>query len=257
VPRYFVHISYLGTHYRGWQKQANTGKCVQDTIEHKMSTVLKRPINIIGCGRTDAGVHAQQFFFHFDDDTGWDYDLSERLNWVPPHDFKFWDIIPVEPKQHARYDAISRTYEFYVQAIEHPFNRHIVTTYPISELDHDIMHVASETLIGTHDFSHLCIAPLRANTTHCTVSESTLTVSPDGKRLTLRISANRFLKSMIRIIMARLIALGEGQISLDQFISPIPNKSLMKFKTMMHPQGLHLVKVVYPYLELPTRTFEI
>jgi tRNA pseudouridine38-40 synthase len=257
LARYFVHITYLGTNYRGWQRQINTGKCVQDTIEASMSLVLKRPVKIIGCGRTDAGVHAQQFYFHFDDELGWDFDLVKRLNFSLPNDIKVWDIVAVQPKSHARYDATMRTYEFYLQTSEHPYNQQIVTPYPIADLNHAMMQKAAESLVGTHDFAHLCIAPLRAKTTICVVNESTLTLTHEGHGLVFRISANRFLKSMIRIIMARLIALGEGRMNYEQFISPLPNTSIIKHKTMMHPQGLHLVKVVYPFLDLPTRSFGV
>ncbi len=254
VMRYFVHIGYLGSQYRGWQRQANAHPSVQGAIEAAMLNMLGTRIGIIGCGRTDAGVHAQQFFFHFDTDIVWSYDFAERINYILPSDITVFDIIPVHEKAHARFDATSRTYEFYVRHDPHPYMAKMVTCYPIAGIDREKMEAACLTLIGKNDFAHLCISPLKANTTICDVTHAKLTWSNDGRNLVLQITANRFLKSMIRIIMARLIAVGEGQISLSQFVELTPNKELMKWKTMMHPQGLHLTRVVYPDIDIEPRS---
>jgi tRNA pseudouridine38-40 synthase len=253
MMRYFVHVSYQGTRYRGWQRQANTYPCVQDIIEAALENMLGSKIGIVGCGRTDAGVHAQQFFFHFDTDIVWAYDFAERINWILPADVRIYDVIPVHEKAHTRYDAISRTYEFYLHTEASPFFSNFIGQYAITTLNIDLMQEACQTLVGSHDFAHLCIAPLKANTTICDVMQAEILMSADHQNLTFRITANRFLKSMIRIIMARLIAVGEGQITIEAFVSRRSNKELMKWKTMMHPQGLHLTKVVYPYIDVKQR----
>ena len=118
--RYFFHIGYNGSNYRGWQRQ-NKAISVQQIFEENLSLVLKHPITCIGCGRTDAEVHANQFFFHIDVTQDWDFDLLLRLNIMLPRDIAVFDIIKVEDNSHAQFDAISRTYNYFIHTYKDPF----------------------------------------------------------------------------------------------------------------------------------------
>jgi tRNA pseudouridine38-40 synthase len=255
--RYFIHIAYQGTRYRGWQRQKNTGMCIQDTIEKAMTKILKRPIGINGCGRTDAGVHAQQYFFHIDLMETFDYDFINRLNLNLPHDIRVFDMRPVDDKAHARFDAFARTYEYHMHEFEHPFFYHWSSQVNISQLNEEKMQESIKTLLGRNDFAHLCISPANNKSNICTVTEASMTIDPILGRLMCVFTANRFLKSMIRLIIARLVAVGEGKIEVNDFVKPIPNISLFNHNTIFYPQGLHLTKVLYPYLDEPTHSWRV
>jgi tRNA pseudouridine38-40 synthase len=118
--RYFFHLGYLGTNYSGWQKHPD-GLSVQQVLEEALSQIFKTPMYITGCGRTDAQVHASQFFFHIDVEREWDYDLLFRLNKLLPDDIAVFDIIPMEGQPHARFDAVERSYDYFIHTYKDPF----------------------------------------------------------------------------------------------------------------------------------------
>ncbi|MDF2432121.1 MAG: tRNA pseudouridine38-40 synthase, partial [Mucilaginibacter sp.] len=118
--RYFFHIGYHGSAYSGWQKHAGI-LSVQDVLETRLSKLLKTTVNIVGCGRTDAGVHASQFFFHADIEREWNSDLFFRLNKILPDDIAIFDIIPMQGAVHARFDAVQRTYDYFIHTYKDPF----------------------------------------------------------------------------------------------------------------------------------------
>ncbi len=251
--RYFFHIAYHGAHYGGWQKQPGMLN-VQGVLETALSRLLKIPVEIIGCGRTDALVHASQFFFHADIDKEWDFDLFFRLNKILPDDIAVFDIIPMQGLPHARFDAIQRSYDYFIHNYKDPFLSGFSSLYPETNLDLDKMKAAVALLPLYTDYRAFCKSPDRVDHTLCYVTSAALFVDATGDRLRFHISANRFLSRMIRIIMGRLLEIGRGEMSVDEFEYYLSKKETPKIIIPAHPQGLYLSKVTYPYLDIPTRT---
>jgi tRNA pseudouridine38-40 synthase len=253
--RYFVHLAYKGTAYRGWQRQAPhpDQKCIQQVIEDSLYKMTKYRLGFMGCGRTDVGVHAMQYFGHFDYKGEWLFDPIERLNRMLPNDIRLYELIPVDRKCHTRYDAIRRTYEYHMHLEENPFLTPISTYYRTGKLDFAKMEAGMNFLATVTDFRHLCLTPDKFENTRCTMFEAVMRVTEDEKRIVFRFTANRYLKSMIRLMIARLVALGEGAINMDEFSDCTKNNQQFAFRTLAFPQGLYLTKVVYPYLERETK----
>ena len=251
--RYFFHIAYHGTRYSGWQKHPGA-RSVQDVLENAMGKLLKKQMAIIGCGRTDALVHASQFFFHTDIEQAWDFDLFFRLNKILPDDIAVFDIIPMQGQPHARFDAIQRTYDYYIHTYKDPFLGGFSSFYPEPGLDLEKMSVAVALLPLYNDYRGLCKAPDRIEHTLCYVSSASLFADTNRDRIRFQITANRFLSKMIRIIVGRLLEIGRGEMSVDEFENCLVNKQPPKVIIPAYPQGLYLSKVTYPYLDVPTRT---
>jgi tRNA pseudouridine38-40 synthase len=251
--RYFFHIAYHGTRYSGWQKHPRILN-VQEVLETAIARVLKKPAAIVGCGRTDAGVHASQFFFHVDIDEEWDFDLFFRLNKILPDDIAVFDIIPMQGRPHARFDAIQRTYDYFIHTYKDPFLGNYSSFYPEHNLDPDKMKAAAALLPCYNDYRGLCKGPDRIEHTLCYVSSAALFTDANGDKLRFHISANRFLSKMIRIIVGRLLEIGRGEMSVDEFEHYLINKETPKVIIPAYPQGLYLSKVTYPYLDIPPRS---
>jgi tRNA pseudouridine38-40 synthase len=251
--RYFFHIGYHGTNYSGWQKHPGVLN-VQEVLETALSGLLKTPIFINGCGRTDAQVHASQFFFHMDVENEWKFDLFFRLNKILPDDIAVFDIIPMDGLPHARFDAIQRTYDYFIHTYKDPFLGSYSSLYLELKLDLDKMKAAVALLPLYNDYRGFCKSPDRNDHTICNVTSATLFVDQTGDRLRFNISANRFLSKMIRIIVGRLLDIGKGKMSIDEFESHLISKETPKVIIPAYPQGLYLSKVTYPYLDLPPRS---
>lgn len=251
--RYFFHISYNGFHYHGWQRQPKVSS-VQEVIEDRLSRVLKMPVQINGCGRTDAGVHASQFFFHMDVEKEWDFDLLFRLNKILPQNIAIFDIIPMEGLPHARFDAIQRTYDYFIHTYNDPFLNQMSALYLEKTLDLDKMKSAVALLPLYNDYRAFCTHPDKYEHTLCHVSSASLFADKNGDKLRFHISSNRFLGKMIRIIMGRLLKIGTGTLSLEEFESYLITKNSPPITPPAHPQGLYLSKVTYPYLDILPRT---
>jgi len=251
--RYFFHIAYHGTRYSGWQKHPGV-LSVQQVLETALSQLLKIPVAIVGCGRTDAQVHASQFFFHADIEKEWDFDLFFRLNKILPDDIAVFDIIPMQGLPHARFDAIQRTYDYFIHTYKDPFLGNFSSSYPETNLSLDKMRAAVALLPQYNDYRGFCKMPDRIDHTICNVSAAGLFVDSNGDKLRFHISANRFLSKMIRIIVGRLLDIGRGDMSVDEFEGYLVNKETPKIITPAYPQGLYLSKVTYPYLDLPARS---
>lgn len=249
--RHFIHLSYQGTKYRGWQRQANE-RSVQATIEDLLSKMLKTKTIIHGCGRTDAGVHASQYFVHANIPENLDYDPVERLNHILPNDIAIYEIIPMEDQYcNAQTDAIARSYEYYLHFDKIPQLKDTSTYFKVSDLDVKAMQAAVKILQNTSDFRSLCKGPDIYKHTRCNIQSVSLRVTHDGRRMLFSITANRFLRAMIRNIVARLIDIGKGDLSLDDFTDVVSNQKEFEFPfhKQAPPTGLYLSKVMYPYLE--------
>jgi len=250
--RFFLHLSYSGFNYRGWQRQSNVIS-VQEIIENRLTSIFKEPVFITGCGRTDAEVNANQYFAHFNREDYWDFDLMFRLNKCLPDDISIHDIIPVDNNHHARYNAKRRSYDYYIHTEKNSFLRKYSTLYTESILDIDKMGEAIEIIKRQKDFRAFCITPESHKSTDCIVYDVKLFTSLDHKKIRFHIECNRFLRGMIRILVGHLFAIGSNKQSLETFESHfISNQTPEKFD-VAHPQGLYLSKVEYPYLSIPTK----
>jgi tRNA pseudouridine38-40 synthase len=251
--RYFIHIGYHGTNYSGWQRHPGVLN-IQEVLEIAISRLLKTPVAIIGCGRTDAQVHASQFFFHIDVKKEWDFDLLFRLNKLLPPDIAIFDIIPMEGLPHARFDAVQRTYDYFIHTYKDPFLSNFSSFYPDKNPDIEKMREAIALLTQYNDFRAFCKSPDRNEHTICNISSAVLFTDKSGDRLRFQISANRFLSKMVRIIIGRLLAIGRGELSVSEFEYYLANKETPSIIIPAYPQGLYLSKVTYPYLDLKPRT---
>jgi len=245
--RYFLHIAYSGTNYSGWQRQPNAPS-VQQTIEESISKILKHKVYVHGCGRTDSGVHASQYFLHFDFHEKIKDTFVRILNLTLPSDISCFEMIPMADKAHAQYDAKIRTYEYHIHLKKIPLLSETSAYYPIEDLNYSLIQEAINILKNTEDFRSLCKTPDIYKHTRCTIHA--LDMDCQNNRIKFTIKANRYLRSMIRLIVARLLEIGEGKLTLDKFGSTLVSLQSFEHPYSMkaHPQGLYLSKIEYDYL---------
>jgi tRNA pseudouridine38-40 synthase len=251
--RYFLHIAYSGTNYRGWQMQTKSVS-VQEIFERTLSQVFKKQIHVVGCGRTDAEVHASQYFLHFENKDTWEFDLVFRLNKMLPKDIAVFDCIPVEADKHARFHAVKRTYDYFLHTVKDPFLRNVSTLYTENKLDALKMAEAVVILVKYNDYGAFCKTPDAHSTTLCKVTKAILFHNENQTRLRFQISSNRFLRGMIRILVGNLLQIGAGKMTLEEFEELLITKNRPKKLEMAHPQGLFLSEVQYPFLNIETKT---
>jgi len=251
--KFFFHIAYKGNRYHGWQFQPNV-VTVQEVIEKALGQILKTKISVMGCGRTDAQVHATQFFFHIEIEKEWDFDLLFRLNKLLPPDVAVYEIFPVAESSHARYGATQRTYDYFIHTYKNPFLSEVSSLYLERDLQLDKMKEVVPLLIGKKDYKAFCKGPTKYKHTICDVSSAHLFKDAKGNRIRFQISANRFLSSMVRTMVGTLLETGRGNFTAEQLEQCILARQLPEFITPAYPQGLYLSKVVYPFLDVPPRT---
>jgi len=216
-----------------------------------LTKVFKEPISVYGCGRTDAQVHASQYFFHADLAGDFDVELMKfRLNRTLPPDIAIFEILPVADNAHARFDAVRRTYDYFLHTGKDPFLNGASALYADRTLDLAKMKAAVDLLPKYDDYYAFCRSPNSFAHTVCRVSSAHLWVDKTGSRLRFQITANRFLTGMIRIIVGRLLEIGTGKMSLDEFEAHLADRHTPRIINSAHPQGLYLSKIVYPYLDL-------
>ena len=245
--RYFVFFSYNGTSYHGWQYQPNASS-VQECMESAFRTLLRQPVTLTAAGRTDTGVHARLMAAHFDLENLLDahelQDLAFRLNGYLPDSISVERIAPVVPTAHARFDAISRTYEYWVTDVKNPFTQHLIT-YTRFHLDYDLMNRAAELLLHTDDFASFCKAHSDNKTNLCTVSEARWMTMEDGT-LVFRITANRFLRNMVRAVVGTLIEVGKGKMDIGDFRQVLLSGKRTEAGESVPAKGLFLEEITYP-----------
>lgn len=244
--RYFFHIAYNGIAYRGWQRQPNV-KSVQEVIETVLERMLKEKIICYGCGRTDAMVHADQYIFHINTSREIDDSFVFIFNKNLPADISCFEICKTEENRHARYDVIERRYDYYIHFASDPFLNPISTLYTKTKLDTDKMLQAVRIIGRASDFETYCLTPEKHNHTRCKIADTRLMTDDTGQRMRFSITADRFLKSMIRLLAGALLEVGAGEMLVDEFAEALLLKKCRKNRTVAHPQGLHLSRVVYPY----------
>lgn len=251
--KYFLHIAYDGCNYSGWQRQPDVAT-VQQTIEEKLKAIFKTFVTVFGCGRTDAGVHASQYVLHINLEEELKFDLKFRLNKHLPKDIRVYDVFPMEPKQHAMYDAVSRTYDYFIHLEEDPVLHQFSSFYEESNLDFEAMKKAVSLLPLHQEYRSFCKQPDVYKHTLCKVSDAQLFVNQEQTRIRLSISSNRFIRGMIRFIVAYVLQVGRKELTVDQFEQLLTNELEFKEKLPAYPNGLFLSRVVYPYLKIPQRS---
>ena len=241
--RYFVTFSYDGTRYHGWQIQPN-GDSVQARLQGALSTLLRQEIGVTGAGRTDAGVHARMMVAHFDYDGALDCtQLTYKLNRLLPYDIAVEKVEPVSEEMHARFSATSRTYHYYIHTTKDPFCRAYSCElhYP---LDFQKMNEAGLLLTGYDDFGAFCKAGADVKTTLCHVTEARW-VQTSPTAWYFRITANRFLRNMVRAVVGTMIDVGRGRLSLVDFCKVIEGKRRTEAGESMPGNALFLEKIEY------------
>ena len=246
VQRYFIYLAYDGTNYHGWQIQPN-GISVQECLVKALSTFLRREIEVVGAGRTDAGVHASLMVAHFDYDGLLDtVSVAEKLNRLLPPDISVYRVCRVKPEAHARFDATARTYKYYVTAIKYPFNRQYRWRI-YSSLDYERMNEAARTLFEYSDFTSFSKLHTDVKTNICHITHAEWTkVTDDEATWVFTIRADRFLRNMVRAIVGTLIEVGRGKLSVEDFRRIIEQQDRCKAGTSAPGQALFLVNVEYP-----------
>lgn len=248
MSKYFLHLAYKGTHYQGWQRQINAIG-IQAIIEDALSRMFKQKVLLHACGRTDAGVHASQFFCHTIIEKEWNFDAVFRINKMLPADIRVYEFIPLEAKANAQLDVIARTYDYHIHTAHNPFLAELSTLYLMDNPALEEMKAAANLLTEYRDFRSFCKQPDLYKTTLCDVSFAELIIDESRTRLHFRITANRFLRAMIRMLVGNLIKIGKREMTLLAFEAKLKNPQLCTQPVFAYPQGLYLSKVVYSYLE--------
>lgn len=241
--RYFFEIAYHGGHYNGWQSQKNA-LGVQEVVEGAMSKILRTPVSITGSGRTDTGVHCEQQFFHADLSAGFEQaTLIQKLNSFLPRDISIKSIQEVRADASARYDAVERTYRYHITRVKNPFLSGLAWHY-FKDVEVENMNRAAAYIVGEHDFE--CFSKVKTDVNHfiCEIRRAGWTERGDD--LIFRISANRFLRGMVRAIVGTLLDVGTGKITYNQFVSIIQSKDRKRAGANVPACGLFLEKVRYP-----------
>ncbi|WP_158962734.1 tRNA pseudouridine(38-40) synthase TruA [Myroides fluvii] len=244
--RYFIEFAYNGTAYHGWQLQPNA-RTVQQTLTEAISTLLRQPIELVGAGRTDAGVHAKQMFAHFDYDLPFDSStLIQKMNSFLPPDIVVYQFHSVTEEAHARFDATYRTYEYHMHLFKDAF-AHPLSYYHHRPLDIALMNQAAQILFEYEDFECFSKTHTDVFTFNCTIYKAEWAFI-DNNQLIFTVSANRFLRNMVRAIVGTLINVGLHKITLDDFRTIIESKDRGQAGFSVPGKGLFLTKVGYPYL---------
>lgn len=243
--RYFIKLAYNGTNYHGWQYQPNATS-VQENLNKALQVILNSEINIMGAGRTDTGVHAKEMYAHFDFETPINIQsLIHKLNSFLPKDIVIYDIIAVHDEAHARFDATKRTYEYHINTFKDAFLED-KSWYYHHDLDIDLMNEASKILFNHIDFQCFSKVNTDVNTFECTIFEAYW--KKENNTIVFTISANRFLRNMVRAIVGTLVNIGLHKISLDDFNEIIKSKNRDKAGFSVPAHGLYLTKIEYDYI---------
>lgn len=244
MNRYFLYLAYNGANYCGWQSQPN-GMAVQATIENALSTLLRIKVPIVGAGRTDAGVHARSMVAHFDhSDSNIDLsELSEKLNRMLPKDIAIHRIVPVTIDAHARFDAISRLYRYYITTEKDPYLNHL--KYKVyGDIDIKKMNECANILFEYEDFTSFSKLHTDVKTNNCKIMHAEWIQTDNDYIFTIK--ADRFLRNMVRSIVGTLLEAGRGKLNKEKMHSIIQAKDRAKAGTSVPGHALFLEEIEYP-----------
>lgn len=243
--RYFLTLSYRGTRYSGWQIQPNA-LSVQETLESAVSTILRQKIDITGCGRTDTGVHARYYIAHFDAIGELPPTFLNGLNSLLPEDIAVYDIQPVASTAHARYDAYARSYAYHITFRKDPFLTETAWFYPqFKRLDLDKMVEIANLLPQYESFFPFCKTNSGLDAYHCTLKTASWETLPESQGLIFHITANRFLRGMVRLIVGACVQTGIGQLDVSDVKNALDKQVHLPKSLSAPPQGLFLTQVLY------------
>ncbi len=246
LQRYFLEIVFRGTNYHGWQRQLGS-VTVQERMEYAVSTLLKSETACTGCGRTDTGVHASQFFLHFDAPEKLNAaKLVYRLNGLLENDIAVRRCIEVDSDAHARFDAIERTYRYFIHQQKDPFLNDRSTFVPFP-LNVEAMNAAAVELTKMEDFK--TFAKIHSDVKHhrCDLSRAVWQMS--GHQLEFEITANRFLRNMVRAVVGTLLEVGQGKMSLEEFKTIAVSGDRSRAGKSVDSRGLFLCHIKYPFIQ--------
>lgn len=247
LSRYFIHLSYSGKNYHGWQVQENTPATVQQVLQEAMRKLLQENIEVTGCGRTDTGVHAADFYAHFDSAKENLHHAGSncvyKLNKMVPEDIAILAVLAVKENANARFDAISRSYEYRINRFKDPFANDF-SWYRYGALDIEKMNRAAAFLLSVNDFTSFSKVHTQVKTNNCRLKEALWL--EEGNRLVFKITADRFLRNMVRAIVGTLLEVGQGRMNMEELKRIVENKNRSDAGFSVPAHGLHLTKVVYP-----------
>ena len=245
TQRYFIYLAYDGANYHGWQIQPN-GISVQECLMKALATFLRREIEVIGAGRTDAGVHATLMVAHFDfEGDALDVELvADKLNRLLPPDISVYQVRRVKSDAHARFDATARTYKYYITTSKNPFNRQYRCRIH-GNLDFKRMNEAAQELFDYSDFTSFSKLHTVVRTNICRITMAEWT-QVDEATWVFTIRADRFLRNMVRAIVGTLLEVGRGKMTVQDFKQVIELQDRGKAGTSAPGQALFLVNVEYP-----------
>jgi len=244
--RYFIEIAYDGTSYHGWQRQPQS-ITVQEVLEEALSTLLRSEIAVVGAGRTDAGVHATQLFAHFEIEESYSVEalshLKFRLNRFLPEAVAANALLPVSAEAHARFDAVRRSYEYKIHMVKNPFlvNQSYYFEKPLNV---NAMNEAAAFLLGRQDFKCFSRSKTDVKTYICEITEARW--EQDGAQLKFSISADRFLRNMVRAIVGTLLEIGQGKLKPEDLKTIIASRTRSEAGASAPAHGLYLTEVAYP-----------
>jgi tRNA pseudouridine38-40 synthase len=248
MPRYFIQLAYNGVNYNGWQIQDNTPNTIQQVLQDKLSMILSETIDVVGCGRTDTGVSAKDYYAHFDSvKTNLHLDESNcvyKLNKVLPYEIAIKKIYSVKDEASARFDAEFRSYEYFLHSYKDPF---LSTTSLLhyGDINIDAMNEAAAHLLTVTDFTSFSKVNTQTKTNNCNVTFAKWTKLNDTQ-FVFKITANRFLQNMVRAIVGTLLEVGKGKITLEEFKSIVQNKNRSGAGMSVAGHALYLTDIQYP-----------
>lgn len=241
--RYFLNFSYNGTHYHGWQIQPNA-ITVQEILEDRISKILGQKTQVVAAGRTDAGVHASEMIAHVDADIPNSEQFIYRVNSFLPKDIAVHSLLKVKDDAHARFDAVERTYHYFLHYDKNPFKTETSWYWNYDALNVEAMNYSAQKLIDSKDFTSFARLHTDNKTNICDVRQAIWTKEKDGLKFTIK--ADRFLRNMVRAVVGTLVEVGRGKLNENDFVNIIEKKD-RKFASASAPaHGLFLAEVKYP-----------
>lgn len=249
IHNYFLRIAYDGTNYRGWQRQPGNLPTIQQAIEDLLSKIHHREITVGGCGRTDAGVHASQYYLHLRVEAALPKEYQFFVNKQLPAGIALLEVIPVSDRAQARYDATERTYDYFLHDYPDAYLERFSSRVDLTNFAPATAAKALPLLQQYTDFRACCKTPDRHNTTIVHFRQATIYRNTSDNRYRIRFVANRFLRGMIRLLVNDLLLIGTGQLSLTDFETMLASGERKPHFRLAPPEGLFLTGVTYPYID--------
>ena len=246
--RYFAEIAYNGTRFCGWQRQPNAIS-VQEVLETTLSTLLQENIETVGCGRTDTGVHASKYYLHFDTDKPLPELLLGRINKLIGKDIAVRSIQTVPDEAHARFDATTRSYQYFISTKKDPFSQETkYFLHTAEKLNQNLLQETASLYLDYQDFFPFCKTGSDNLSVKCQLFESRWEFKEAEHLMIYHVSANRFLRGMVRLLVGACLSAGSGLLSVNEIKIALDQQIRLKKSQSVPPQGLYLSNIIYPYL---------